>query len=365
MIRHQATRRLPLAFAAMLLAGACAAGATPSQAPTPTAAPAAAATPAPTPAPIAYGPATVVKGTESCDFETKGTVTPVGETSEYRGAVLTCTDTSNDSRVSGPVTYTWAYDGWEQGATVQWGTGRLENAGGAWDGTMTGSYSNANGDLLLFWFEGSGGYEGLSYAMWAVLPPAAVAWTYPVRGIIFPGSPPAPKPASAVSAAPGAMPTPTAAPAASSTPVPIAYGPATVVSGTEACDVKEGSSMTDPDGTVRDRGSVLTCTDTLNDPRVSGTAVLTWNYDLWGSGMQIAHVQWGTGRIENAGGAWDGTYTGSFSTASGDILLFWYEGTGGYDGLAYGMWAVIPIVEGGSFTYPVRGIVFPGSPPAP
>jgi hypothetical protein len=78
---------------------------------------------------------------------------------------------------------------WASGAHVQWGTGTLANDEGAWEGTYTGSYSNTNGDILLFWFKGTGAYSGLSYGMWAVLSPDEVAWTYPVRGIIFPGSP--------------------------------------------------------------------------------------------------------------------------------------------------------------------------------
>ena len=101
-----------------------------------------------------------------------------------------------------------------------------------------------------------------------------------------------------------------------------------------------------------------------NDPRVTGTVTYSWNYDMWGSGIEFAHVQWGSGRLENAGGAWEGTLTGSFSTKNGDVILFWFEGTGGYEGLSYGMWAVLPTAEAG-WTYPVKGIIFPGSPPAP
>ena len=366
---------------AAALVTACGGGVMPTESPTapatatlaPTATPAPTPTPRPTPVPIAYGAATVVSGTESCTFEKEGTTTLVGETYQYRGAILKCTDTSNDPRVSGPVTYTWEYDGWAQGTHVQWGTGRLENAGGAWDGTMTGSYSLPRGDMLLFWFKGSGGYEGLSYAMWAVLPPAEVAWTYEVDGIIFPGSPPAPKPgddaalrqAAAGSPAPAA--TPTVAPGAATpepTPEPYDYGPATIVAGTEACDVKEGTETVTEDGTRQNRGWILTCVDTNNDPRVTGTATYSWNYDMWGSGMEFAHVQWGSGRLENAGGAWEGTLTGSFSTKNGDVILFWFEGTGGYEGLSCGMWAVLPTAEAG-WTYPVKGLIFPGSPPAP
>lgn len=384
MTRPNVAGRVQSMLAVAFLVGACGSGATPTGAPTPpptakppaapTAAPTETPAPSPTPEPIAYGAATVVSGTESCTFEKQGTTTTDADgTGRYRGAVLSCTDTSNDPRVSGPVTYTWEYDGWAQSAHVQWGTGRLENAGGAWDGTMTGSYSTPRGDILLFWFEGSGGYEGLSYAMWALLSPAEVAWTYPVDGIIFPGSPPAPKPgddaalrqAAAGSPAPAA--TPTVAPGVATpepTPEPYDYGPATIVAGTEACAATEGTETVSEDGTTQSRDWVLTCIDTSNDPRVSGPVTYSWNYDMWGSGTEFAHVQWGSGRLENAGGAWDGTLTGSFSTKNGDVILFWFEGTGGYEGLSYGMWAVLPTAEAG-WTYPVKGIIFPGSPPAP
>jgi hypothetical protein len=392
MIRHDRNHGRPAAKAGTLLAiamlaGACAAGGTstgtssPPPTPPPTAtqavtpAPTETPSPVPTPSPIAYGAATVVRGTESCTFEKEGsTTTDADGTGRYRGAVLACTDTSNDPRVSGSATYTWEYDGWGQGATVQWGTGRLENAGGAWDGTLTGSYSTPRGDVLLFWFKGSGGYEGLSYAMWAVLSPAEVAWTYPVDGIIFPGSPPAPKPGDdaalrqAATGSPGPAATPTVVPEPAATteptPEPYDYGPATIVSGIEACEVKEGTATVAEDGTTQSRGWLLTCTDTINDPRVSGSVTYSWNYDMWGSGMEFAHVQWGSGRLENAGGAWEGTLTGSFSTVNGDIILFWFEGTGGYEGLAYGMWAILSTADA-SFTYPVKGIIFPGSPPTP
>lgn len=173
-----------------------------------------------------------------------------------------------------------------------------------------------------------------------------------------------PTAAPTASPTPTSTPTPTARPTPTPTPTPIAYGPAVVVEGIESCTTSGGTESTDPDGTTHSRGTVLTCTDTSNDPRVSGTVSYTWNYDLWGSGSQFAHVQWGAGRLENAGGAWEGTYTGSFSSVNGDVLLFWFKGTGGYEGLSYGMWAVLSLAEA-AWTYPVRGVIFPGPPPAP
>ncbi len=149
---------------------------------------------------------------------------------------------------------------------------------------------------------------------------------------------------------------------ASAIPSSATYGAATVVSGTESCQAKEGTETVGPDGARRARGWLLTCTHSASDARVSGTARYTWNYDLWGSGRSFAHVQWGTGRIENEDGAWEATYSGSFTPMTGDLILFWFTGSGAYKGLAYGMWAIVPPSEAG-LTYPVRGIIFPGSPP--
>jgi len=59
-------------------------------------------------------------------------------------------------------------------------------------GTYSGADSSATGDIVLWWFKGTGGYAGLSYVMWEHLSPAEVAWSYPVEGMIFPGEPPTP-----------------------------------------------------------------------------------------------------------------------------------------------------------------------------
>ncbi len=158
--------------------------------------------------------------------------------------------------------------------------------------------------------------------------------------------------------------TPTVIPTEAASPTSVTYGGATVVTGIEKCDLKEGTTETAADGTLHARGWTLTCDDSSTDPRVSGAATYVWNYDFWGSPRSFAHVQWGTGRIVNSDGAWDGTYTGSFTAETGDLILFWFKGTGAYAGLSYGMWAITPLSEAG-LTYPVHGIVFPGSPPAP
>ena len=116
----------------------------PTVTPAPTATPA--PTPTPTPAPTAPAPDRLRAGNRrqrnrGVHLREAGTTTLVGETYEYRDAILSCTDTSNDPRVSGPVrTARRATPGRRH-------CGRARNAGGAWrDDRLV---SAARGDLLL------------------------------------------------------------------------------------------------------------------------------------------------------------------------------------------------------------------------
>ena len=73
-----------------------------------------------------------------------------------------------------------------------WGTVRMENDGGAWAGRYSGVATPDTGDLVTFWFEGSGGYAGLSYFQWAPMPASLALVGFPVTGLVFPGAPPEP-----------------------------------------------------------------------------------------------------------------------------------------------------------------------------
>ena len=50
---------------------------------------------------------------------------------------------------------------------------RIENAGGAWVGTLSGISTSASGEMLSAWFEGTGAYEGLSFFEWVGVPGGA------------------------------------------------------------------------------------------------------------------------------------------------------------------------------------------------
>jgi hypothetical protein len=58
-----------------------------------------------------------------------------------------------------------------------------------------------------------------------------------------------------------------------------------------------------------------------------------------------AEVFSGTLRLVNDGGAWDGYYTGIYTSETGDLWSIWYTGTGAYAGLSYCEWS------GGPFTF--------------
>ena len=142
-------------------------------------------------------------------------------------------------------------------------------------------------------------------------------------------------------------------------PTAIAYGPASVVDGAETCSITSGPSTTDADGTEHMRGGKVECTDYANDPRVSGTYSGTWAIDWWGTPDHGdgALVQWGTERLVNAGGTWEGRLAGVYSTEQRDIITIWWTGTGGYAGLTY-----FELLTGDS-PWKLQGLIFPGAIP--
>ncbi len=146
------------------------------------------ATPTATPVPITYptGPAHVT-GTSNFSASS-GEETKVGDVTQTRGIVLIDRATMSDPRVSGTATGHLSVDAY---GTVgpEWGTSRLENAGGAWEGTCTGAaWSDFNASAVSCWLVGSGAYQGYTYYFHI----STARTTGAVEGVIFPGSPPAP-----------------------------------------------------------------------------------------------------------------------------------------------------------------------------
>jgi hypothetical protein len=302
------------------------------------------------PSPVTYGPVTLITGTHRCPGVNWNWTTDPDGTVHLRDLPIECTDATDDPRVSGTHTASANMDVWgtlDNGAGVQWATVRLENAGGAWEGRQLGVASLPGlGDTMEFWYRGTGGYEGLSYFE---LITGSEPWN--IRGQIFPGDPPPPYAQGTTMARREAN-------------GPVADEAVAVVRGRAGCPGLDFDFTTDPDGTqhVRDDYHADRCTVTTDDPRVSGSRTSTWNIDLWGNvnAGRWGLVQWGTVRLENAGGAWEGRAAGVASYPErGDIFVNWYKGTGDYAGLGYfELWT-------GFEPWKIQGQIFPGDPPTP
>ena len=128
------------------------------------------------------------------------------------------------------------------------------------------------------------------------------------------------------------------------------------VTGTESFTRIARGEITTVGDVMQMRGNEVDTVDTVNDPRVTGTGTVRGDADLFGT----VGTQWGTYQLENADGAWEGTWTGIL-TGSGAVseVTAWLVGSGGYDGYTY------YFHHYGSGTLQVEGFIFPGSPPAP
>ena len=356
--------RLLVGVVITLLVGGCSAdvslspSTSPSVSPSPgppSPTPSAATSLSPSPAasgPLTFGPVSVVTGTSTCPTMDFALTTDPDGTHHVRGGNVACNNKTEDPRVSGRHTApgTWNADLWgDVGAgrfsLVQWATTvRLENDGGAWEGKLTGGAAlPGRGDSIVFWYKGTGSYAGLSYFE---LDTGQDPWR--IQGQVFPGDPPPPYSEDA---------TGTERPEAGG---PVAGDAVAVIEGTGTCPTVDlGESTTDAEGVTHYRGGTFRCTVTTDDPRVSGTETAPWNADLWGTADNGALVQWGTSRLESDGGAWEGQFTGVYSSDRGDIIAIWYEGTGDYAGLSYfELWT-------GSDPWTIQGQIFPGDPPTP
>jgi hypothetical protein len=84
---------------------------------------------------------------------------------------------------------------------------------------------------------------------------------------------------------------------------------------------------------LRDAQGVFTVVAT--DPRVSGDEVITINYDtkVVDAPVYITGRMWGTFRITNAGGYWEGTFTGVRDERGFSYIEYVGSGGEGYAGL--------------------------------
>jgi hypothetical protein len=108
---------------------------------------------------------------------------------------------------------------------------------------------------------------------------------------------------------------------------------------------------------VRVRGTELLTLEETTDPRTSGRATITVNFDAYpdASGLPGAtQVRFGQMRLESEEGAWSGSFTGSLTNA-GFIQLYWLEGEGAFDGLSY-----VVTAGGSGQKWRSEGLIYPG-----
>jgi hypothetical protein len=103
------------------------------------------------------------------------------------------------------------------------------------------------------------------------------------------------------------------------------------------------------------RGNSVDTVNTMSDARATGTGTISGDADMYGS----VGPQWGTYRLENADGAWEGPWTGMLPNAGAVTqVTAWLVGSGAYEGWTYYLYAR------GTGTVDVEGIIYPGAPPA-
>jgi hypothetical protein len=169
-----------------------------------------------------------------------------------------------------------------------------------------------------------------------------------VGGVIYGGSGLLPATAPAASS-----PSPTVTPARSAAPH-ISVGSA-LVKGTQDCKtVDEGTTKVVSD-VSQTRDAVLSCTWSMDDPRVSGAFTTHVNTDCYfdNAASEYKCLGWSTQGVLTGP---DGTWVGGSIAADNEFVSF-FQGTEAYEG-----WTFATLTAFGSDA--VTGVVYQGPPPA-
>lgn len=112
---------------------------------------------------------------------------------------------------------------------------------------------------------------------------------------------------------------------------------------------------------IRVRDNELITLEETTDPRTSGRAVITVNFDAYPdpTGLPGAtQVRYGQMRLENEDGTWSGYFTGRLSS-TGFLQTYWLEGEGAYEGFSY-----VVTAGGNGNVWQSSGLIFPGEIPS-
>ena len=147
-----------------------------------------------------------------------------------------------------------------------------------------------------------------------------------------------------------------------------------VTTGNSDCTVLDRGTRGTSDGLVQGaegaRDEILDCVLTMSDPRVSGTARLTFNDDCFATGVGWECIFWGASLLAGPDGDWDCTYSGTGDPMGGNdgLILNTCTGTGGYSGLTFMAQQAISFSslrpDFGDGTS-IHGVLYEGPPPPP
>jgi S-formylglutathione hydrolase FrmB len=137
----------------------------------------------------------------------------------------------------------------------------------------------------------------------------------------------------------------------------LAQGVATAVTGTQACEMVAEGETSSLGSALQSLDARLACTDTMSDPRVSGTASNRFSWRQYGDHV----VTWGVHELSGPEGGWVGPYFGRSNAedpSTGSVLHAVLTGSGAYAGWTY----VLDATTGAGGTV-LEGLIYEGPPP--
>ena len=242
------------------------------------------------------GPASLAA---TCRLVTRAVETQSGGVTRSRGGHVVCDATSVDPRLTGTMSIFPSSDRRADGAGDTWGEASLRSADGRWSGVVSGSVDPDDTQHLTGMLFGADAYGGLRL----VFTQAGTSETFVLRGAVEPADAPS-----------GAN--------------EVVVRRLTCQSGGDP-----GRESMDPSGLNHVRGRNMTCAVEASDPRVAGELTLVARID--DQPDQSARIG-GTESLANTGGAWIGTWDGTYDV--GWTTHRWtgtVKGSGDYAGLEY------------------------------
>lgn len=234
------------------------------------------ASPSPTAsAPTWVTPSVAVSGVGSCATVSDGSTSWQDPITQYRGVVLSCTETMSDPRLNGVTTVNVSIDERPDGSADIWGTATIRNDAGKWIGPWAGTVDvGYTTHHMTGVYVGSGDYDGLRLRFSQV---SDNHGSYQLTGTL-----------EAVDFVPPEG--------------------ATVVLGASSCSTQSQGSQTQAGDVLQYRGVELTCTGPSSDPRLEGFRHVTVDID---QNPDESATMSGTVEIDAPGGAWTGPFTGT------------------------------------------------------